>query len=203
MQKAANKLKIVLILFLVGLWCYSCGTGDFLDETNLRYQIDVEFADGGDEATLSADIHWNDDCNGDGNTTDPEDFTDLIANIEITVDENAPGLTMTGYRVSFEPLTTVDTSGNIIQPPDMPTPYTGSYDVDIPSNSIVSFWITCMEIDMKLYMETFMPACTIVGCPDYIYRYQITIRMDFIDEYLESRDFTIRRTIYFGRYNKC
>jgi hypothetical protein len=197
MQRAANKIKIALVLLLVGLWCYGCGTGDILDENGHRYQTDVEFTDAEEDGVLSIDVYQNGDCNGDGNFTDPEPFTDVLANIEVTAIEDAPGLTMTGYKVSFKPLTSTDITGSAYDPPDMPIVYTGTYDVDIPTNSSVSFWITCMEIDMKLYMGTQLPAAAVNA------RYEVTIRMDFVDEYGQPRDLTIRRTLYFGSYDNC
>ena len=185
MHIAAKKFSVpFILLLLVGLWCFGCGTGDLLDENNQRYMTDVSFSDGDNDGTMTVDIVI------DGNET----FTDLFADITIAVAEEVPGITMTGYKISFDPITSVDTSGNIIVPPDMPTPYTGTYDVDIPTNSSVEFRITCMEADMKLYMGSFITVA------DLEFRYEVTIRMDFLDEYDQPRDLTIRRTLYFGWY---
>lgn len=197
MRKAANKLTIVLVLLLVGLWYYGCGSGDILDENNLRYRTDVFFSDADEDEILTVDVDIIGDCNGDGNFTDPEFFTDLFANITISIDdETTPGIEMTGYKVSFRPLRSYDQSGNEITPPSVGT-YLGDYDVIIPPLSEVSFFITCMEADLKLYIGSFLNAA------DWIFRYEVTIKMDFIDDYKVARDITVTRTLYFGAYNNC
>lgn len=198
MQKAENIGVLLTVLMLFGGLIFSCGPGDVLEENNLRYQTDVSFSDGGEDEILTIDIDRFYDCDEDGNFVDPEDpLTDLIANITITVEgEDTPGLEMTGYKVTFQPLQSYDQAGNPITPPAM-GPYLGDYDVNIPSNSEVSFWITCMELDMKIYMGSYLNAM------DWVFRYKVTIRMSFVDEYDEGRDITINRTLYFGAYNNC
>ncbi|MGD9007750.1 MAG: hypothetical protein PVG41_07505, partial [Desulfobacteraceae bacterium] len=134
---------------------------------------------------------------GDANTTDPEPFTDLFANITIEIeDADTPGLEMTGYEISFQPLRSYDQANNPITPPSVGS-YRGEYDVIIPSASEVSFYITCMEVDLKRYIGSFLNAI------DWVFRYRVTIRMDFIDEYDEEREITVERTLYFGAYNNC
>lgn len=197
MQRAANKIAVAIILLLMGVLFNGCGTGDVLDENNQRYLTYVTFTDAEEDEVLDVDIWRNPDCDGDGNFTDPEPITDLLANITITVPEDSPGITMTGYKVSFAPNRTVDSSGNVVAPPNMPTTYQGVYTIDIPSDSEASFWITCMEIDMKDYMSTFLTAL------DTYFRYTVTIRMDFVDEYGQGRDLTLKRTLYFGAYDNC
>ena len=200
MQRAANKLSIALALLLVGLWCYGCGDGDIMEENLHRYQTDVEFQDAGNEAVLTIDLTRDLDCNDDGNNTDPEPFTEVFANIEIVAAENVPGLRMTSYKVTFKPLTSTEFDGDLVIPPDMPQSFTGTYDVDIPTNSTVSFWITAMEFDFKVYMASQL----LLQFPDLTdARYEIEIGMSFIDEYGEPRDITIRRTLYFGYYDNC
>lgn len=198
MQKAANMMGVLLTAFmLIGALIYGCGTDDLLEENNLRYQTHVSFSDGDENDVLTVDTEQIFDCDGDGNATDPETFTDLFANIEITIeDEDTPGIEMTGYHVSFRPLRSYDGAGNAVTPPSVGA-YSGTYDVFIPSASEVSFFITCMEDDLKGYIDTFRNPI------DIIFRYEVTIRMDFIDEYDEEREITVERTLYFGAYNNC
>lgn len=198
MRKAANIIGVLLTAFmLIGGMIYGCGPGDLLEEENLRYRTNVSFTDADEDDILTVDIDPIFDCNGDGNTTDPEFMTDLFANITIEIeDEDTPALEMTGYKVSFKPLRSYDQSGNAVMPPAVGT-YLGEYDVIIPPASEVSFWITCMEYDMKLYIDTFLNPI------DLIFRYEVTIKMDFVDEYDEGRDITVKRTLYFGAYNNC
>lgn len=200
MQRAANKIAVVIILLLMGILFNGCGTGDVLDENNQRYMTYVTFTDAEQDEILEVDILQDLDCDGDGNFTNIdgfEDMTDLLANITITVPEGSPGITMTGYKISFEPNRTVDSVGNVIMPPDMPTTYQGVYTLDIPSDSEASFWITCMEMDMKDYMASFLTPF------DWYFRYTVTIRLDFVDEYDQGRDMTLKRTLYFGIYDNC
>jgi hypothetical protein len=192
MQKAANKMGVLLTAFmLIGALIYGCGTEDLLEENNLRYQTDVSFTDGEQDDTLTVDLVQQ-DCNGT-----PEVVTDLFANITITIeDETTPGLEMTGYEVTFRPLRHYDQSNNPVIGPSVGS-YTGEYDVNIPSASEVQFSITCMEWDLKDYMGGFLSVI------DWEFRYRVTIRMDFIDEYDEEREITVERTLYFGAYNNC
>jgi hypothetical protein len=198
MQKAANMMGVLLTAFML-IWAliYGCGDDDLLEENNLRYQTDVSFTDVEEDDTLTVDTNQVFDCDGDGNFTDPEPFTDLFANITITIeDENTPALEMTGYSVSFRPLRSYDGAGNDYTPPSVGT-YSGTYDVIIPSASEVSFYITCMESDLKDYINGFLNPI------DIVFRYEVTIRMDFIDDYDEEREITVERTLYFGAYNNC
>jgi hypothetical protein len=198
MQKAAKKIGATLLaLALIGFWLYGCGDEDVFDEDKQRYTTNVTFSDGDNEVTLDVDCTFNTDCDGNASTVDPEPFTSLFANIEIVVAEGAPGITMDNYRISFDPLRSVDTAGNTFMPPAYPTVYHGTYDIDIPTNSTAEFPITCMESDGKSYLGTLIPALAIEM------RYEITIEMSFTDEYDISRDLTIRRTLYFGRIDNC
>jgi hypothetical protein len=198
MQQAANKIGATLLaLALIGFWLYGCGDGDVLDENNQRYLTYVSFSDGGSDATLDVDVDYIPDCDGNVSTIDPEPFTSLFADIEIVVAEDSPGITMDNYKVSFEPLTSVDTVGNTFTPPPYSTVYHGSFDIDIPTNSTAEFTITCMEADGKAYLGTQMPA--LAG----EMRYEITIKMSYTDEYDMPRDLTIRRTLYFTTVYRC
>jgi hypothetical protein len=198
MQRTAIKVQAAIIILLMGLLFYGCGSEDLLDENNQRYKTDISFQDGGNEDVLAADAVYVGDCNGDGTFDDPETFTDLYANITITIDDaTTPGLEMTGYRVSFSPLRSYDALGNEISPPSVGN-YQGNYSVVIPTNSEVSFWITCMEMNLKRYIGTFLDPIS-----DWEFRYMVTIRMDFVDELDEPREITVNRTIYIGSYDNC
>ncbi len=197
MQRAAIKVKTaIIILFMVLLFC-GCGSEDVLDETNQRYKTDVSFSDAENEDILGVDVVYTNDCNGDLVPDDPETWTDLYANITITIDSaTTPGLDMESYEVSFRPLRSYDTNGNAITPPSVGT-YYGEYDVNIPTLFEVSFWITCMEMSLKDYIGSFITNL------DWEFRYEVTIDMHFVDDYGENRDITVMRTLYFGWYDNC
>ncbi len=197
MQRAVNKVLVAMIILLMALSLCGCGSEDLLEENNQRYKTHVIFSDAEEDDTLAADIIYVTDCNGDGTPDDPETFTDLYAIITITIDETTtPGLEMTGYEISFRPLRSYDQAGNPVTPPSVGT-YWGNFDVNIESNSEETFWITCMEADQKLYIGTFLNAL------DWVFRYEVTINMHFVDDLDEARDITIVRTLYFGSYNNC
>jgi hypothetical protein len=198
MQKAANMMGVLLTAFmLIGALIYGCGDEDLLEQNNLRYKTDITFFDAEEDDTLTVDTVWTGDCDGDGNSTDPEVFTDLFADVTITIeDETTPGLEMTGYEVTFRPLRHYDQANNPVIGPTVGS-YRGEYDAIIPSASEVTFRITCMEVDLKLYIGSF------VVPEDLVFRYRVTIRMDFIDDYNEEREITVERTIYFGSYDNC
>lgn len=197
MQRAAKKTqKAIIILLMVLLFC-GCGSEDVLDETNQRYETYVSFHDGGEEGVMTVDIDMVTDCNGDGVFDDGEFFTDLFADITITINDiTTPGLEMTGYDITFRPLRSYDQLGNAISPPNVGI-YHGNFDVNIPTLSEVEFSITCMEADLKIYMGSFLNAI------DWVFRYEVTIDMHFVDDYGEDRDITVVRTLDFGAYNNC
>ena len=199
MQKAANKIgATILALALIGSWFYGCGSGDVLDENKQRYLTYVSFSDGENDETLDVDVVQSTDCDNNASTPGPyEDFYNLFANITIEVPEGSPGITLDNYKISFEPLPSIDFFGNTYIPAPFPTVYHGSYDIDIPTNSEAEFFITCMEIDGKLYLGSQIPVTAAVA------RYEVTIKMSFTDEYDRPRDLTIRRTLYFFNVNNC
>jgi hypothetical protein len=198
MQKAANTMGVLLTAFmLMGALIYGCGTEDPLDQNNLRYRTDVSFTDGDEDDVLTADTYQA-DCNGTA-----EDFTDLFAAITITIDDaTTPGIEMTGYEVTFQPLPSYDRGGNAITPPTVGS-YQGEYDVIIPSESEVEFSITCMESDLKKYIGLFLYPNDPSVPLDLKFRYRVRIKMDFIDEFDEEREITVERTIYIGNYDRC
>jgi hypothetical protein len=200
MQKAANIMGVLLTAFmLAGALIYGCGTDDpFMEETNLRYWTDVTFSDHDEDDTIQVDVVRNGDCDEDGNATDPEDpLTDLLAIITIEIpDATTPGIEMTGYEISFQPLQSYDQGGNPVTPPSVGS-YQGAYDAIIPSESDVTFTITCMEYDLKDYIGGFLTNT------DIVFRYRVRIKMDFIDDFNEEREITVERTLYFGAFNTC
>jgi hypothetical protein len=204
MQKAANMMGVLLTaIMLIGALIAGCGTSDLLEQNNLRYKTNITFSDGEEDDVLTADAVWDLDCNNDGNATDPETFTDLFANITITIDDaNTPALEMTGYEVTFQPLQSYDTAEIAITPPSVGS-YQGAFDVIIPSESEVVFSITCMELDSKLYIGTFLYPNDPTLPYDWVFRYRVTIKMDFIDEFDEEREITVVRTLYIGNYDNC
>jgi hypothetical protein len=202
MQQAANKIRVAMIVLLMGLLFYGCGSEDLLDENNQRYKADLSFADHGEEDILAADAIWTDDCNADGVLDDAEEFTDLYAKITITIeDATTPGIEMTGYRIRFTALRSYDYYGNAVDPPAVGS-YAGAYSVVIPPLSETEFWITCMEIDLKRHIGSFLDL-TSPAFPDVGFRYRVTIDMDFVDEYDEPREITVTRTIWLGAYDNC
>jgi hypothetical protein len=198
MQKAVNMMGVLLTaLLLIGALIYGCGTEDVLEENNLRYQTNVSFSDADEEGTLAVDVFQDPDCDNDANTTDPEPFTDLYAIISISIeDEDTPGLEMTGYDISFQPLRSYDAANNPITPPSVGS-YSGAYNVMIPPASEVTFSIPCMETDLKGYIGSFLSGI------DGVFLYRIDIRMDFVDEYDEDRELSVDKTLNFGSYNNC
>jgi hypothetical protein len=197
MQRTANKIQVAMIVLLMGLLFYGCGSEDLLDENNQRYRTDIAFSDAEEEDTLTADIVFNADCNGDGVLDDGETFTDLFAKITIIIeDATTPGLEMNSYEISFRPLLNYDQAANPISPPSIGN-YYGEYDVHIPALSEVEFWITCMEIDLKIYLGNQITAL------NNIFRYDVNVTMHFTDDLGEDRDISVTRTIYFGPYDNC
>lgn len=201
MQKAANNIQVVLIILLMSLLFYGCGTGDALDELDNRYRLLVSFSDAEEDGVHTVDVD-NQACDANGTTF--ETFTDLAADIGVTVAENAPGLTLTGYKITFTPILGYDRFNNPLFGPAV-GPYLHDRTEWIPTESSLEFRIQAMEADVKLFIETQLPACSVAGdpCTDLIFIYDVSIRLDFRDEYGEPRDITWDDTLYFGRYDNC
>ena len=199
MRKAAKSLSIIILFALGCIWIYSCGSGsDLLDEQNSNYTGFISFSDGGQEDTLTIDVLRDLDCDNDGNATDPEPFTDVLARINISVDENAPGITLRDYQIEFIPISTPDPFGTPIMPPDL-TDLTahGSFTFSVPSGGDGSFTITCMNFNTKDQFVLNWPA-TLENA-----RYTIRVTLNFEDEYLEERQIILERTVLLDDYDRC
>ena len=241
MRKAAKLILPLTILTVVGIWLFGCGSSDLLDENNQRYGTRIYFTDGEQDEVMTIDVLRN-EC--DGNITiisnggtdcditddvlkydDLEDFTDVLANITITVDRDAPGLTLTGYTIDYFGEASADGTGAIVMPPDLSDlGDEGTYNISIPSGSSTTFTLTCMTVDTKEEFNlrnatTFTPQCGAdedgdgfadFWIPAWTYgatiataRYTIRFTLHFTDEYLQDRELTIERTIYLGNYDRC
>ncbi len=138
-----NYKLICFVGLLAGLALIGCdGSDGPLDEVGQRYEANLEIRDIND-VSLSIDVLQN-DCDGE-----PEDFGPVAADIDISVDVTAPGISLIDYTIEYFPLISEDGTGTLVMPPDLDRPFTGFYNIDIPSGGSAGFSITCMTVDTK------------------------------------------------------
>ncbi len=189
------------LLMGVAMIILGCGSGgDLLDQPGYRYTAYMTLEDADEENVIEIDIYQIPDCNGDGVTDDPEPFTDVLATINIDVDEDAPGITLKGYTIEYIPLLSPDSGGvyrlgpNLIDLTDH-----GSFNFHIPSNGTGSFPITCMSYDTKNDLLSHMLTDADLLNLE-VARYTIRITLHFEDDYLEDRDIVVDRTVDLSPY---
>jgi hypothetical protein len=193
---------ILALAMMFCFWFYGCGDTDLLDELNQRYTASMSIEDAGD-STMTIDVVQNLDCDGAANTTDPEFFTDVFANITISIESGAPGLTLEGYTIDFIPLRSDNDSGTYYLPPDIPdVDDPGSNTFSISSGSSGTFTTTCMTLSAKGGYLALIAADPNFNQGDYI-RYTIRFTLFFIDEYDNDRVIEVERTIELGNYDNC
>ena len=198
MRKALEITTISVVLFVTGLWLFGCGSGDILDENNQRYRASMSLQDGGNDDYLTIDIYQNPDCDGEANTTDPEFYTDVLADITVSVDSGAPGITLNHYRIEYIPLLSSDGLGNAILPPELVEPEDGAYIVSVTSGGTGTFTITLLSVDVKEEFYNWWITSTVD-----VARYEMRVTLYFTDEYLEDREIEVTRTVFLGNYDNC
>lgn len=187
----------VVLLSVFCLWFCGCG-GD----TGGVYTTDVTFSDAKNDDVLSFDI-TRDICTPAAPPTPAvlEDFTDVLANITLTVGENMPGITINSYSIEYLPLTSVDELSNPVTPPDLEPLIdqagSGSNNLHIETNSSVTFSIECLSISQKDEFSFLRGAAT------YSARYTIRIILHCTDDSGYNRNIEIRRTVYLDDYDNC
>ena len=196
MQKIA--VKFMLVVFLLGGFVFP-GCGE--DNYNGDYTTLVSFSDAEQDDVMTLDMHQIADCNSDGVFDDPETFTDVFANITVTVDENFPGLTVRGYTIEYYPELSGDDPATQVLPPALASlTDQGSYNIYLPSGSTSTFTITCFSYDQKEDYFTQVQAAypTLI-----VSRYTIRIILLCRDDNGQNKNLEIRRTVYFGFYDNC
>jgi hypothetical protein len=230
MLRTAISIATTLII-AASLWIYGCGSSDLLDEVGGRYTTSVVFTDADDE-TMTIDVA-RDECDDNatlsGGLDDLEVYTDVLADITITVAADAPGITITGYTLEYLGELSEDGTHTLVMPPTLNNlPDRGSNNLFIDSAASRTFTITCFSTDQKedyrdLIGWTFYTTPIDEdgnGSFDYLFpywaiapgtiyedletsRYTIRITLHCTDEYGVDRDIEIRRTIYLGSYDNC
>lgn len=187
----------IMLLSVICLCLYGCG-GD----TRGVYTTDVSFLDADNDDVLGFDV-FMDICTA-ATATEPaemETYTDVIANITLSVGDGMPGITVNSYSVNYIPLTSVDSGSNPVTPPSL-EPLTdnaasGSYNTHIETNSTESFPIECFTVSQKAEYRNLMGAAT------YTSRYTVRIVLHCTDDSGYDRDIEIRRTILLANYDNC
>ena len=195
------------LLLLAGLvtTLAGCGAdGDILEPNTQRYTAFVSsLQDAEEDDVITIDVYRDSDCDDNGTADDPEPWTDVLADITVSVDEKAPGLTLTDYTIQYIPLRSPDTQGVYRTGPDLiDLTDHGSFTFSVPSGTEAEFTITCLSIDSKIdYRNHWLNDADLANLA--VARYTIRITMYFVDEYSEERSITVERTVYLSNYDNC
>lgn len=196
----------VIILSVISLCFFGCG-GD----TGGLYTAGVTFSDGPNDEALGFDLYM-DICTPAVGATPPkyEEFTDVVANITLAVEEGMPGITVNNYSINYIGQSSVNSFGNLIQPPDLDSltgqTGNGNNNLHVDTSSSMTFSIECFSttqkqefIDLAGIDYTAVP----VDPDEYTARYTIRIVLHCTDDSGYDRDIEIRRTVYFDNYRNC
>jgi hypothetical protein len=188
-----------------------CGSGgDLLDEVGQRYTATLEIEDFAG-LDLAIDIA-QDDCDANATTTDDfEEYGPAIANIDISVSSDAPGITLQSYSIQYIQLPSEDGTGTIVTPPDLDDPLPGFYNIDIPSGGSATFPLTCMSVDtkeeyrLKLGWTEFNDGNLRFWVSPGLDEGRYTIRFTFTFMNTEGHTETIVRdaTVWLGDFDNC
>ena len=188
-------IKVLFLSFICMCFC-SCG-GD----TGGIYTTSVSFSDGTEDDVIGFDA-IQDICKAATPTTpaDYETFTDVVANITLTVGEGMPGVTINSYSLEYDPLTSVAADNSTATPPSFPSltgeTGNGSNNIHVDSDSSAEFSITCFSTSQKTAFVNNWPGT-------YTARYTVRIVLHCTDDSGYDRDIEIRRTVYISNYDNC
>ena len=135
----------LLIILLVGV--SSCGN----DTLGNFYSTSVTFSDGALTDTLTLDIA-KDMCSTTktGDLPKYEKYTDVFANITVSVASSMPGLTINGYTIDYIPQSSEDGTHALVMPPTLDSlTDQGSNNIHIATNSSATFQTTCFSTGQK------------------------------------------------------
>jgi hypothetical protein len=231
MRKFCLKLTAALISVFC-LWIIGCGDDDHGGE----YIAQVSFQDADEDDMMTIDIARGVCDTQDLNMIDSddlEDYTDVFADITLSVAAWGQGITITGYTLEYIPLISEDGNHNLVTPPALNNLVDrGANNLYIAPGESATFTITCLSSDQKeeyrnligwtFYQVDFDsddPADGIDDSSNYFWaidatvnpalsdlevaRYTIRIILHCRQDSGESEGIEIRRTVYFGNYNNC
>lgn len=196
MRRAAKIILIITLLAGIGM-LYGCGSSDLLDENEQRYQVSMALNDH-DETTLDIDTDFITDCDGDLTTTDPEPYTNVFAEVTLSVsNDSTGGITLESYRIEYIPLETPDGLGGTVLPPDLAEPEDGHFSIPILPGGSSTFTITWLNFNTKAEYNAWHLATGVYG------RYNMRLTLYFKDEFGEDREITVEETVFMGAYYLC
>ncbi len=192
-----NIFKLTFVFFIVCcLFLVGCGDDNFQGD----YATNISFQDGGEDSLLTFDMYRATPCDPADPDSDDEPFTDVLADIEITVTGDAPGLKLNGYTIEYIPELSEDGTHTLVMPPTLDNLYDmGSNNLYLPPNSTTTFTTTCFSIEQKEEYRLLISAFA-----DLLFsRYTIRFIFYFTDDNGQSKEIEVRRTAYLGSYDRC
>ncbi len=187
----------LVLLLIICLFLGACGSPDVSDEERSYWaSMTVEDAF---EVTRDIDVTMDLDCNDDGNPNDPEPFTNVFADITITVSDTGLPIRVESYTVDFLPLQSVDDFGNPIMPPSLtsyPGPMLDSDSIDTGTSYTIS-GITVMTFDTKdEYLNKWSGL-------NWVSLYTISVTLSIVDEEGGRFSLVVNEQVNLSFYDNC
>ena len=204
--------KVIIPLIVLGaMWLTACGGGSDgpLDEVGQRYTAYLVVLDN-DNAVVQVDT-IQDDCDGT-----PEEYSDTLAEVDITVSPDALGITLDRYTIEYIPLD-VPLVGGQFRSPTLNNPIGGNAIFSVgPGESATLPEFTLISVSTKLEFNQDMGWLYFdAGLNDWVYdyppapdqpqegRYTIRMKLYFEDTAGEERVIRVERTAWLKDYNNC
>jgi len=207
--------KVIIPLIILGtMWLSACGGGGSdgpLDEVGQRYTASLFVLDN-DESVIQIDMIQS-DCDGE-----PEEYSDTLAEVDISLSADAPGITLKRYTIDYEPLENEFSGGSYYSPELISSPIVGYATFSLGSGgsgTIGEFTFIAIEIKDKFAIEMGWLTESVPGSGVYdIYdppglgeprgaRYNVVMRLVFEDITGNEKVINVERTVYFRNYDNC
>lgn len=187
----------LVLLLIICLFLWACGASDVSNEER-DYWASMTVEDAY-ETTRDIDVTQDQDCNDDGNTNDPEPFTNVGADIMITVNDTGLPIRVLSYTVDFLPLQSVDDAGNPIMPPPLSSysgPNLNSDWIDTGTSYTIS-GITVLTVSTKA--EYFLKWSGL----NFVSLYTISVTLSIVDEEGFHFSLVVDEQVNLSFYDNC
>lgn len=185
--------KLIIIVFSVcSLFLFGCADDEYYGD----YISNITFTDAGGE-NITLDMY-----RGVCDSGDPEPYTDVVANMQITVADETSGLTLNGYTIEYLAEESEDGTNTLVMPPTLNTlDDRGSETVYMPAGGTTEFTLTCFSVDQKEAYASLMTGAAYANL--FISRYTIQYTLYCTGDDGESKNIVVQKTVYFGNYDNC
>ena len=187
----------LVLLLIICLFLGACGASDVSNEER-DYWASMITEDAFD-TTRDIDLTQDPDCNDDGTLNDPEPFTNVSADITISVSDTGLPIRVESYSVDFLPMQSVDGTGNPVTPPSL-TSYADAMLncdwIDTGTSYTISA-ITVLTVDTKAEYLAKWSGLNSVSL------YTISVTLRILDEEGDHFSLVVNEQINLSFYDNC